>query len=152
MLSGSDKGKTLLESLKLAMATDKQKRKADAAVHKAARGQSKKLPKTDLRKALFANLEHERWNEVATRCLSCGNCTQVCPTCFCHEEFDRPNIDGERSEHIRAWDSCFTSQHSHLFTGPVRQNIREYYRQWLTHKLGSWHDQFGTSEDSEHES
>ena len=32
---------------------------------------------------LLNNLDHDHWDEVAERCLACGNCTMVCPTCFC---------------------------------------------------------------------
>lgn len=141
----TDKGKKLLKSLKLKSATEEQQQKAKSLVEKAAKYQTKKLPEVDLKKVLFENLEHKNWDRVAEKCLACGNCTLVCPTCFCHDEFDVPSIDGQTSEHIKAWDSCFTSRFSHLSFGSVRHEIREYYRQWLTHKLGSWFDQFGTS-------
>ena len=106
---------------------------------------TRRLPGRHLRDALFANLEHPRWDEVADRCLSCGNCTSVCPTCFCHSEPERPRIDGGESVHAREWDSCFTRGHSQLHGLTVRPDTRTRYRQWLTHKLGSWHDQFGRS-------
>ena len=103
------------------------------------------LPGRNLREALFANLEHPRWQEVAERCLSCGNCTMVCPTCFCHAEHEQPLLDGSSSEHVREWDSCFTQGHSYIHGLTIRPDTRTRYRQWLTHKLGSWHDQFDSS-------
>jgi ferredoxin len=101
---------------------------------------------------LAANLEHPRWDAVAARCLACGNCTSVCPTCFCvtTEDFTDPAA-GEPSgggwvcRRVRRWDSCFSVDFTYIHGGNVRSSIRARYRQWLTHKLGSWHEQFGSS-------
>jgi sulfhydrogenase subunit beta (sulfur reductase) len=89
--------------------------------------------------------EHPRWAEVATRCLTCGNCTMVCPTCFCTAVEDVTDLSGERAERWRRWDSCFTMDFSYIHGGSVRASSKSRYRQWLTHKLATWIDQFGTS-------
>jgi sulfhydrogenase subunit beta (sulfur reductase) len=141
---GTDKGSEILEPLRLNKASDSQINEAEKAIAQAAQQQSKHLPSGNLRDVLFANLDHERWDEVAARCLSCANCTSVCPTCFCHCSVEEPNLDGSSSTHKRAWDSCFTDGHSYIHGNLIRDDIRKRYRQWLTHKLGSWHDQFGT--------
>jgi Fe-S-cluster-containing hydrogenase component 2 len=94
----------------------------------------------------MANLEHPRWDDVAERCLSCTNCTLVCPTCFCFAVEDVNSLDGERAERTQRWDSCFTLGHSMLHgAGSVRGDTRSRYRQWLTHKLSTWWDQFDES-------
>ena len=142
---GSAKGKAVLDGLALAPATAKQRRTATKQSERAARAQTRTLPGRNLRDALFAALEHPRWDEVADRCLSCGNCTSVCPTCFCHAESEQPRLDGTSSEHVREWDSCFTQGHSYIHGLTIRPDTRTRYRQWLTHKLGSWHDQFDGS-------
>jgi ferredoxin len=100
---------------------------------------------TDIRDLLLGNLNHPRWQEVATRCLSCTNCTMVCPTCFCSSVTDVAALDGKHVDRQRAWDSCFNIDFSYVNGGIVRNDIRSRYRQWLTHKLASWIDQFGTS-------
>ena len=110
-----------------------------------ARQQTRTLPGRDLEQTLFARLEHPRWDAVASRCLSCTNCTSVCPTCFCYSEREAPALSGEASEHVREWDSCFTEGHSYIHGLVVRPGTRERYRQWLTHKLGGWHAQYGRS-------
>ena len=146
--SGSERGQTLLATLKLQHASNLQCNNSIQDVEKAAQMQTKRIPmdnKRELRDLLFANLGHSRWDDVAERCLSCGNCTAVCPTCFCHSESDKPSLDGTSSEHQKEWDSCFTAGHSLLGSKPVRQDTSQRYRQWLTHKVGSWFDQFGTS-------
>jgi Fe-S-cluster-containing hydrogenase component 2 len=107
------------------------------------------MPELDLRELLGGNYDHPRWNDVAARCLTCGNCTMVCPTCFCFSVEDTSGLSagatgGESGRH-RSWDSCFTLDHSYLHGGPVRVSARSRYRQWMTHKLATWTDQFGTS-------
>jgi Fe-S-cluster-containing hydrogenase component 2 len=86
-----------------------------------------------------------RWDDVASRCLTCGNCTMACPTCFCTTVEDVTDLSGNHAERWQLWDSCFDLDFSHLHAGPVRSTPRSRYRQWLTHKLGTWHDQFGSS-------
>lgn len=103
------------------------------------------LDTAGLRDLLFANLNHPHWDEVASRCLSCGNCTMVCPTCFCSTVEDVPLLDESQVRRDRVWASCFTSEHSYMASGVVRQTTRSRYRQWLTHKLAGWIDQFGVS-------
>ncbi|QBS13112.1 sulfite reductase subunit A [Legionella geestiana] len=146
--SGSERGAQILSTLLLKPAGKRREHAAQIHVENAANMQTKRIPldnKRALRDVLFANLNHERWDEVAERCLSCGNCTAVCPTCFCHSEVEKPALDGQSSEHSREWDSCFTDGHSELAGRPLRETTSERYRQWLTHKVGSWFDQFGTS-------
>jgi Fe-S-cluster-containing hydrogenase component 2 len=103
------------------------------------------LDPTDLRGLLARNLEHPRWDDVASRCLTCGNCTMVCPTCFCSSVEDTTNLAGAEAERHRSWDSCFSVDHAYLHGGSIRPSGRSRYRQWLTHKFGTWHDQFDTS-------
>lgn len=102
------------------------------------------LDAAGLPELLFANLDHPRWQAVAERCLACGNCTQVCPTCFCHRVEEVAALDDE-SARERVWDSCFTDEHSRIHGAQFRPEIRQRYRQWLTHKFGSWVAQFGSS-------
>jgi Fe-S-cluster-containing hydrogenase component 2 len=99
----------------------------------------------DIRDLLVDGLEHPRWDEVAERCLTCGNCTMVCPTCFCSSVEDTTDLTGAETERTRVWDTCFSLDYSYIHGGSVRTSARSRYRQWLTHKLGTWHDQFDTS-------
>lgn len=142
---GSARAQAIVARMALAPAAQAQIGDAQRQSRQAEQCMTRSLPGRNLRDALFANLEHPRWNDVAERCLSCGNCTSVCPTCFCHGEHDRQQLDGAQSEHVREWDSCFTKGHSYIHGLTVRPDTRTRYRQWLTHKLGSWHDQFGRS-------
>ena len=99
----------------------------------------------DLRDLLARNLEHPRWDDVAQRCLTCGNCTLVCPTCFCSAVEDETDLSGEEASRNRVWDSCFSVGYSYIHGGSIRPSGKSRYRQWMTHKLGTWHDQFDSS-------
>jgi ferredoxin len=69
----------------------------------------------------------------------------VCPTCFCSGVEDHTDLTGQHAERVRVWDSCFGVEHSYMHGGPIRSTGRSRYRQWLTHKFGTWHEQFGSS-------
>jgi ferredoxin len=142
--SGSDAGTELLDALGLAEAAPAALAREAAGYAACAAGMRRGLP-SDVRDILFARLESPRWDEVAERCLSCGNCTMVCPTCFCHDVRDEPRLDLAGSLRVREWDSCFNLEHAQVHGLNFRPHIRERYRQWLVHKLASWVDQFDVS-------
>jgi ferredoxin len=138
-------GAELLGDVPTRPATEADIRASIEVTAGAERAMTRSLDTEGLHDLLAANLEHRRWDDVASRCLACTNCTLVCPTCFCTAVEDRTDLTGERAERSRRWDSCFTLGHSALGGGAVRSTHRERYRQWLTHKLGTWIDQFGSS-------
>lgn len=141
--AGSQGGRKFAESLGLRRAEPDEMAAADRTrrrVHTTTRS----MP-ADAARIVLADLEHPRWDDVAGRCLTCGNCTAVCPTCFCTDTDDRVDLDGHTAHRDRVWDTCFSLEYSHLGAGPARSSPRSRYRQWLTHKLGTWHDQFGES-------
>ncbi len=141
----SERAKGIVEELPLQPATDAQRAAAERQHGDAVAAQTRSLPARDLKDRLLASFDHPRWEQVAARCLACGSCTSVCPTCFCHSEGDVTDLDGRRSEHYRQWDSCFTEGHSYMHSFVVRDNTQLRYRQWLVHKLGTWHEQYGRS-------
>ncbi|HYB41488.1 MAG TPA: 4Fe-4S dicluster domain-containing protein [Candidatus Methylomirabilis sp.] len=118
---------------------------AERAVERAAARMGRIMDTTDIKDLLYRNLEHPRWAQVADRCLTCGNCTMACPTCFCTTVEDTADLSGDHAERWRKWDSCFTMDFSYVHGGAVRSSARSRYRQWMTHKLATWIDQFGSS-------
>jgi sulfhydrogenase subunit beta (sulfur reductase) len=142
---GSDRGAEVLGDLPHAPSAERERRAADAAHARAAAQMGREIDVSDIRDLLYRNYEHPRWEEVADRCLSCGNCTMVCPTCFCTTVEDVTDLAGETVERHQRWDSCFTVDYSHIHGGAVRGTTRSRYRQWMTHKLATWIDQFGSS-------
>ena len=143
--AGSEKGLNVLEQLPSISASKERISQDDERIAACARSQTRNLPQTNLPDALYEAHEHPRWDQVAARCLSCTNCTMVCPTCFCHGVEETPTLDFQESEHTRVWDSCFTPDHGYIHGKNFRPTTKDRYRMWLTHKLASWIDQFGTS-------
>ena len=143
--TGSDRGAEMLGELEAVPATGEDRQEAGARVEAAARQQVRSIDTTDIKELLQDNFEHPRWDNVASRCLTCANCTMVCPTCFCTAVEDVTDITGEHAERWRRWDSCFTQSFSYIHGGSVRTSAKARYRQWMTHKLASWIDQFGSS-------
>ena len=142
--AAGERGAEVLAELPARPAEPEDLRAAAASADDAAARMGRELDTHDLLGLLRANLEHPRWDEVAERCLTCGNCTLVCPTCFCSSVDDETDLDGDAAR-WRVWDTCFSVDYSYVHGGSVRPSNRARYRQWLTHKLGTWHDQFGTS-------
>jgi ferredoxin len=141
---GSERGAEVVAELPRRDAAPEDLGAAGAAIDGAVRKMGRQLDATDLHGLLRRNLEHPRWDDVAERCLTCGNCTMVCPTCFCTTVEDTTDLAGQ-AERVRLWDTCYSVDYSHIHGGPIRPSGRSRYRQWLTHKFGTWHDQFGTS-------
>jgi sulfhydrogenase subunit beta (sulfur reductase) len=141
---GSENGRELLSSLTVRAATAAELADAEARRQRATQ-QTRTLDTSDVHDLLLANLQHPRWTDVADRCLSCANCTMVCPTCFCSSVEEVSDLQGENVERRRQWDSCFNLDFSYMNGGAVRGQTRARYRQWLTHKLATWMDQFGSS-------
>jgi len=143
--AGSERGAELLRELTQRAALPEDLAAAAAAVESAAARMTRSVQSGDLRDLLARNLENPRWDEVAERCLTCGNCTMVCPTCFCTSVEDVSDLAGAEAERVRVWETCFSVEHSYLHGGSVRSSGRSRYRQWLTHKFGTWYDQFDSS-------
>jgi ferredoxin len=141
---GSSRGLAVLDGVALTRATASDVAAREDLLETARRAMVRHLDADGLAGLLARNLEHPRWSEVAERCLSCGNCTAVCPTCFCSDVRDVTDLDCNVLRQ-RTWSSCFSVDHSYLHGGPVRPTTQSRYRQWMTHKLSSWWDQFDTT-------
>ena len=142
---GSRAGAQLLEQIPFRPATEADRGCAERIVARTASRMGRTLNTDGIKELLQANSDHPRWDAIAERCLSCGNCTMVCPTCFCSTVEDVTDLTGEHAERCRRWDSCFTVDFSYIHGGSVRATPRSRYRQWMTHKLATWIDQFGVS-------
>lgn len=143
--TGSERGAGIVQEIPHQEASAEDLAKIDEVVARAAQQMKPKLNTEGIKELLYRNTDNPRWEEVTGRCLSCANCTMVCPTCFCTTVEDVTDLTGEHAERWRKWDSCFTMDFSYIHGGSVRPSVKARYRQWLTHKLASWIDQFGVS-------
>ncbi|MFN0092268.1 MAG: 4Fe-4S dicluster domain-containing protein [Acidimicrobiales bacterium] len=141
---GTAAGAEVLSGVPHVAAVEGDQERADLVVAAATAAMGRRLDPTAPRR-VSVDVDHPRWDDVAERCLACGNCTMVCPTCFCSSVEDRTDLGGEEAERWRRWESCFSLDFSYLHGGPVRSSVTSRYRQWLLHKLVTWEDQFGGS-------
>ncbi|GIU72036.1 MAG: 4Fe-4S ferredoxin [Candidatus Nitrosocaldaceae archaeon] len=142
---GSKLGYDILNEVEHEEADEKKVRKAENLINKNARNMKRHMNTTNIKELLYNNYESKHWDEVAERCLACANCTMVCPTCFCSTVEDVIDLKGEHAERWRLWDSCFTNEFTYIHGNSIRKSTSTKYRHWITHKLASWFDQFGTS-------
>ncbi len=142
---GTEPGRRVIGEVRHRPAADYEREAARHVVSAASARMGRALETSGIKELLYRNLEHPRWDEVAGRCLTCGNCTLVCPTCFCVDVEDDSDLDGAKAERFRSWYSCFSLDHSYIHGGHIRQSPKSRYRQWMTHKLAYWIDQFGMS-------
>ncbi len=148
MDAGTDAGKAIVAQLPQQPAKETQRALGESRIEEARQQMqsgARFFDNRDTKALLYRNMESPAWDEVADRCLSCANCTLACPTCFCSAVEDTTDLTGEHAERWQRWDSCFNSDFSYIHGGAVRQSTRSRYRQWMTHKLASWIDQFGHS-------
>ena len=142
--AGSERGQEILATLKTRPATAEDLEAAQKRSEEAKEQQIRKIDLNGIKELFYGNYDSPVWNKVAERCLSCANCTLVCPTCFCSNMYDTTDLTGDNAERWREWDSCFTLNFSYIHGGEVRPSVSARYRQWISHKMASWIDQFGT--------
>ena len=142
---GSERGQEIIEKVPTQPADAAEQAEAEAVVARAAGQMGRQMDTTGIKDLLYRNYRNPRWEQVASRCLTCANCTMVCPTCFCSTVEDVTSLKGDHAERWQRWDSCFTMDLSYIHGGSVRASTKARYRQWMTHKLATWIDQFGTS-------
>jgi len=142
---GTMLGGEILQKLPHELASVTQMEKAKNIHAATAKQMGRSMDTAGIKDLLYGNYENSRWEDVASRCLTCGNCTMVCPTCFCTTVEDVGDLKGEHAERWQKWDSCFTTDFSYIHGGSVRASPKARYRQWMTHKLATWIDQFGSS-------
>lgn len=143
--TGSTRGAELLSEVRTSMASDAEIRAANDVVERAAKQMGRSLDTAGIKDLFYRNWQNPHWKTVAQRCINCANCTMACPTCFCSTVEDVTDLSGEHAERWRKWDSCFTMDFSYVHGGSVRSSGLSRYRNWLSHKLATWHDQFGSS-------
>jgi ferredoxin len=141
--AATERGQKIISKLKCQTASPAEVSEVESAIERAANSMGRTVNTDRLKELLYEKFESHIWDEIAERCLTCGNCTMVCPTCFCNQVEDGSSFDGKVAWRCRKWDSCFSLEFSYIHGGSVRASEKSRYRQWLTHKFASWCEQFG---------
>jgi formate hydrogenlyase subunit 6/NADH:ubiquinone oxidoreductase subunit I len=124
--AGSAKGKDLLARYaKTRPATaeevlQRERVRADAAGRCRQRGLS--FPKTEIPVLLERSQTARLWEEKSSKCLSCGTCNMVCPTCYCFDVWDEMDVDLMQGRRLRRWDGCLLHDFARVASG---ENFRE---------------------------
>ncbi|MGE5373263.1 MAG: 4Fe-4S dicluster domain-containing protein [Solirubrobacterales bacterium] len=105
--------------------------------------QKKKVNIEGLPDLMRANFESKLWEDLAERCLTCGVCTNVCPSCYC---FDVQVTNwGNEGYRFRCWDSCMYREYSNMAGGHnPRDQKKERFRNRFLHKLEFFNERYGT--------
>jgi len=139
---GSAAGAEIISGFKSAISKPDEIKAAEHVHAKTAKQMGRHIETDGVKELLERNHDSPRWDDVAKRCLSCANCTMVCPTCFCTSVEDTTDLLGKRAERWQKWDSCYTADFSYIHGGSIRVSTKSRYRQWATHKFASWQTQF----------
>lgn len=142
---GTQRGQAISDALQFRPATEAESGLACEHVERTIEKMIRKVDNANVHALLENSHDFKRWDEVATRCINCANCTNSCPTCFCSDTEDIVNVDATHVDRWQSWESCFNLSHSYIHGGSIRNSAQSRYRQWLTHKFGTWWDQFGVS-------
>ena len=100
----------------------------------------------DLPEIMDLEYESPIWQELGEKCLSCGTCSMVCPTCYCYAVFDELNLDAAGGQRIRRWDSCLFQDYAlvaggHNFRAQRSSRVKNRY----FHKQRGFVSQYGRS-------
>lgn len=143
--SGSERGRGLIEKVKNLKEATKQDfedkiRQEEEAIDSFTKG----IDTEGLAELLMRSLDHHIYKDIAeVRCLGCTNCTMVCPTCYCYNIEDHTSLDLKTTERRRHWDSCQELNFAGVHGGNFRSSRGARLRQFVTHKLSAWVEQYG---------
>jgi sulfhydrogenase subunit beta (sulfur reductase) len=91
----------------------------------------------DLPEILELEYDSALWEELGQKCLACGSCTMVCPTCYCYDVTDENQLGCSAGTRCRHWDSCMFSTHAAVAGGEnfrAAQADRVKYRFYHKHR------------------
>lgn len=129
----NDKGEKFVEKY-FATTKGDGKEIADYKKRKAASfSKEKQFSKLDQFPELFErNKVHPIWDQEGSRCLSCGSCIMVCPTCYCFDVVDSYELNMKQGKRFRKWDACMLSSFAAIGSG---ENFRPSATSRLHHRI-----------------
>ena len=142
---GSMEGSLLLQHQGIfEKATEKARADKNKTVEISKMKIQRKIPDVkNLPKFMEQHYDHPVWAKEAEKCVSCGSCTFVCPTCFCYHVEDITKFNLEDGNRVRMWDSCQLIDFAEVAMGENFRENREARLKWrIYHKLAYWQEQF----------
>jgi ferredoxin len=112
----TDKGKKFVENIPFFTPARKEdKKKKEKKVKKAKDSITRHIQCKNLVSHLDSMFDHDYWKEIAKKCLGCGICTFLCPTCHCFDMQDE--LAGDKGARVRVWDSCMYPEYTMQASG-----------------------------------
>jgi ferredoxin len=135
------KGEALLPAFGGTPAGEAEDKRKETLATQAAGEIRSRIPAHEVKPILDTRFEDPFWNTLHQKCLACGTCTYLCPTCHCFDISDE--VKGDEGVRIRNWDSCMFP----LFTKETsghnpRPSQKERWRQRVMHKFRYYVDNF----------
>jgi len=97
-----------------------------------------------IKEVMLSNKHPEIWEELGKKCIECGKCTLVCPTCFCFRIDDQPSLEPTVGQRTRCWDSCFYQEFSEISGGfKFLKTTAQRIHYWYMHKFGRIPEEYG---------
>jgi len=141
--AGSQKGKEVLAKLKSEPASQAHLQQKETLLEKAKKQMSKAFNLKKACQVLADNYEHPYWDEPSERCLSCANCINVCPTCYCYQIYRRANLSADEVAVFRSLDACHHLEFAAVHGGNFRPRRVDRLRHWVNHKIFWTIEQYG---------
>lgn len=140
----SDKGRELIDKApELFLEASKESREGkEQVVEQAKRLASKPVLASEVARRMEACFNDGMWKELGKRCLQCGGCTYLCPTCYCFDVVDR--VDNSKGVRMRCWDCCLLPGFTRMAGGlNPRESAEARIKQRFYHKWDYFVERFG---------
>jgi len=104
----------------------------------------RKFDSKNIERRILKIFNHKKWGEIASKCLSCGACNVVCPTCYCFSVSDEVSFEETSGERKRFWSFCMLQEFSRVAGDVIfRRTREERCKQFVFHKLSYFKESYG---------
>lgn len=141
---GSKKGSELISDFYMPQATSTDILEKDDSIRMVKSSIRRHVNTAGLQKIMTGAIYNPIWSELAGKCTGCGICNMVCPTCFCFNVVDEPELDSGCVLRTRTWDGCLLWEYAEVaLGGNFRRDLTARIRQFANHKMNYWINQYG---------
>jgi len=141
----SPKGEALIkgQSSLFSEASEEDKKKVEDLEKQVTAKLPGKIDTGKIKENLDHVFEHKVWDTVSAKCVHCGACAYLCPTCHCFDITDEGNY--EEGKKFRCWDACMAGHFTRMAGGHNPRNaVKTRYRQRIYHKFNYYKKNFDT--------